>query len=286
MKRILVIGSNGMAGHIVRRYLDISGKFIVGEIARSTVFGRFNYSLDVTDINELDKVLNDFKPEVIVNCIGVLNSDAEGSPTKAIMVNSFFPHHLALRAGAIGSRLIHISTDCVFSGLKGNYHDSDETDGIGFYAKSKALGEVDYGRHLTIRTSIVGPEIKNTGIGLLHWFLHYDGNELSGYTQAYWSGVTTFQLAVAIDRAIEEPINGLVHLTSGIKISKYELLTIFKDVFKKDLYIKPDKNYKVDKSLALSLHTNLLGAVPSYQEMVQRMKLWMDDNNDMYNYNY
>ena len=282
----MILGSAGMAGHVVKKYLSDSGKYIIGDLVRNVSPDKFTYSVDVTDIQALDHVLNEFKPEVIINCIGVLNVDAEENPEKAILLNSFLPHHLAKKARTLGSRLIHISTDCVFSGSKGNYLDTDEKDGIGFYAKSKALGEVDYGAHLTIRTSIIGPEIKTTGIGLLHWFLRNEAKDIKGYTQAYWGGVTTIQLAIAIDHAIEEPLSGLIHLTNGIKISKYDLLSIFKVVFKKDVYIKSDENYKVDKSLALSLHTSLLGTVPTYEKMIRDMKFWMQENRDLYNHNY
>jgi dTDP-4-dehydrorhamnose reductase len=286
MKRILILGSAGMAGHVVKKYLSDSGKYIIGELAREASPVKFAYSIDVTDIEALDNVLNEFKPKVIINCIGVLNKDAEENPEKAIFLNSFLPHHLAKKASSLGSRLIHISTDCVFSGSKGNYFDIDEKDGVGVYAQSKALGEVDYGPHLTIRTSIIGPEIKTTGIGLLQWFLRNEAKEIIGYTQAYWGGVTTIQLAIAIDHAIEEELSGLIHLTNGIKISKYDLLTIFKDVFEKDALIHADYHYKVDKSLAVSKQTALLGKVPSYEKMVKDMKSWMQENRELYSHNY
>ena len=286
MKRILILGSAGMAGHVVKKYLSNSRKYIIGEVVRKASPGKFTYSVDVTDIRALDQVFNEFKPQVIVNCIGVLNGDAEENPEKAILLNSFLPHHLAKKASTLGSRLIHISTDCVFSGSKGNYLDTDEKDGIGFYAKSKALGEVDYDSHLTIRTSIIGPEIKNTGIGLLHWFLRNNAKEIKGFTQAYWGGVTTIQLAIAIENAIEQPLSGLIHLTNGKRISKYDLVNLFKNVFEKDVMVVPDNHYKLDKSLSLSIHTKMLGEVPSYEKMVEDMKYWMQVNWDLYSKNY
>ncbi len=286
MKKILILGSAGMAGHVVKKRLNDSGKYIIGELARTVTSGPFTYPVDVTDLNALDATIAKFKPDVIVNCIGVLNRDAEENPDKAVLLNSFLPHHLARKATAAGGRLIHISTDCVFSGSKGYYNDTDVKDGVGFYAQSKALGEVIYDAHLTIRTSIVGPEVKTTGIGLLHWFLRNDAKEIKGYTHAYWGGVTTIQLAIAIEHAIEGSVSGLVHLTNGIRISKYELVGIFKDVFEKNVLIKPDNSYKVDKSLAPSVHTKLLGDVPSYEKMIQDMKSWMQENRDLYSNNY
>lgn len=286
MKRILILGSAGMAGHVVKKRLMDSGKYIVGELARTATSGGFSYNVDVTDLDALDHAITAFNPDVIINCIGVLNRDAEENPDKAVFLNSFLPHHLARKATAVGGRLIHISTDCVFSGAKGNYNDSDPKDGIGFYAQSKALGEVVYDAHLTIRTSIVGPEIKTSGIGLLHWFLRNEAKEIKGYKNVYWGGVTTIQLGIAIEHAIEQPVSGLVHLTNGIKISKYELISIFKNVFQKKVLIKPDTDYKVDKSLAVSVNTKLLGEVPSYEKMILDMKSWMEKNRDLYSNNY
>ena len=286
MKRILILGSAGMAGHVVKKRLSDSGKYIIGDLARTTAASEFTYNVDVTDLNALDHAISAFNPDMIINCIGVLNRDAEENPDKAVLLNSFLPHHLARKATTAGGRLIHISTDCVFSGEKGNYNDTDAKDGIGFYAQSKALGEVTYGAHLTIRTSIVGPEMKTTGIGLLHWFLRNEAKEIKGYTHAYWGGITTIQLAIAIEHAIEQPVSGLIHLTNGIRISKYQLVSIFKDVFQKDVLIKPDDSYKVDKSLAPSINTKLLGNVPSYEEMVHEMKSWMQENRNFYCNNY
>jgi dTDP-4-dehydrorhamnose reductase len=286
MKRVLILGSAGMAGHVVKKHLSDSGKYIIGELARTVSTNKYTYAIDVTDLTALDQVITEFKPDVIINCIGVLNKDAEDNPEKAILLNSYLPHHLAKKAKAFGARLIHISTDCVFSGLKGSYLDTDLKDGIGFYAQSKALGEVNYGAHLTIRTSIIGPEIKSSGIGLLHWFLRNEAKEIKGYTQGYWGGVTTIQLAIAIEHAIEQSLSGLIHLTNGMRISKFELVNIFKEVFKKDVLIKADAHYKVDKSLAVSAQTALLGEVPSYEKMVQDMKSWMQANRKMYSHNY
>lgn len=286
MRRVLILGFGGMAGHVVRKHLTDSGKYIIGGLSRTTESGAFTYNVDVTDLNALDHAITTFNPNVIVNCIGVLNRDAEDNPDKAVLLNSYLPHYLAKKAVVTNGRLIHISTDCVFSGAKGNYSDTDAKDGIGFYAQSKALGEVLYDDHLTIRTSIVGPEIKTTGIGLLHWFLSNKTKRIKGYTNAYWSGVTTIQLAIAIENAIEQQLCGLIHLTNGIKISKYELISIFKNVFQKDVLIEPDTSYTIDKSLAQSANTKLLGEVPSYEKMVQDMKAWMEENRGLYSNNY
>lgn len=287
MKKILILGSRGMAGHVVVRFLKNKGKYIIGQVSRVESEDPYSYNVDVTDINELEKVIDKFSPDIIINCLGILNKEAEDNPEKAILINSFIPHYLAKKIAFWGGRLIHISTDCVFSGQKGNYLESDLKDGIGFYAQSKALGEVDYGNNLTIRTSIVGPELKQNGIGLLHWFLTNKETEIKGYANAFWGGVSTFQLAIAIQQAIDNSqIKGLVHLTNGERISKYDLIKIFNAVFHKKILIHKDLKYNIDKSLSTGKQTNALGAVPGYEVMVSDMKNWMEDNRDLYYHNY
>lgn len=287
MKRILILGSKGMAGHVVTMYLQNRGSYIVGQVSRSDSETIYSYNIDATEINELDRVIDKFSPDILINCLGILNKDAEENPDKAILINSYIPHYLAKKTALVGGRLIHISTDCVFSGNKGNYLESDIKDGVGFYAQSKALGEVDYGNNLTIRTSIVGPELKESGIGLFHWFLTNKETEIKGYANAFWGGVTTIQLAKAIHKAIDNAnIRGLVHLSNGRKISKYDLINIFNSAFNKKKNIQKDFNYHVDKSLATGKQTSLLGLVPGYEVMVDEMKSWMEDNRNLYSHNY
>lgn len=283
MKKILVLGSKGMAGHLISSRLIKTQKYIVKQVAKDNGSNSSILQLDVSRLDDLEKLINQFSPDVVVNCIGILNKVAEENPDQAIFLNSFLPHHLAKLGKDYNFKLIHISTDCVFSGHKGNYDETDIKDGIGFYAQSKALGEVTYGQHLTIRTSIVGPEIKPNGIGLLHWFLTTKDSEIKGYQNAYWGGVTTLQLSVAIENAIENhDIKGLIHLTNGLKISKYDLLQVFKDVFSKSMIITSDSNYQVDKSLAKGPLTFSLGEVPSYEIMIRDMHRWMEDNKSLY----
>ena len=287
MKRILILGSKGMAGHILARYLHNKGKYYIAQIARGISEREGFYNVDVTDSSQVERVISEFSPDIILNCIGILNKDAEDNPDKAIFINSYLPHFLARKAMSNDARLIHISTDCVFSGRKGNYAESDPKDGIGYYAQSKALGEVDYGNNLTIRTSIIGPELNQNGIGLLHWFLTNKSDKLNGYTNAFWSGVTTLQLAYAVENAIDHSdILGLIHLTNGQKISKYDLLVLFNEVFHTNRIIEPYPSYFVDKSLNKGPMSNRLGLVPSYKKMLEELKAWIIGNEDLYSENY
>jgi dTDP-4-dehydrorhamnose reductase len=287
MKRILILGSRGMAGHLVARFLSKKDKYIIGKVSRIESEDPFSYNVDVTNVEELEKVIKKFSPVVIINCLGILNKEAEDNPEKAIFINSFVPHYLAKKMALIGGRLIHISTDCVFSGRKGNYLESDLKDGEGYYAQSKALGEVNYGNNLTIRTSIIGPELKQNGIGLFHWFLKSNEVQIQGYANTLWGGVTTIQLAKAIYNSVEnENINGIVHLTNGLEISKFDLLSIIKLVFNKKINVIKDFNHQKNKSLVPSKQTILLGEVPGYEQMINELKYWMEDNRDIYSHNY
>ena len=155
---------------------------------------------------------------------------------RAIYLNSYFPHFLKRICKKINSKLIHISTDCVFSGSKGGYSELDYRDGIGLYAETKKLGEVIDESNLTLRSSIIGPELKKSGVGLFQWFISNEG-ELQGYTQSIWSGVTTLELARAIKWAIDFDIIGLYHITNGLSISKHDLLKLFKVHLNRDITI-------------------------------------------------
>lgn len=282
MKKILVIGIKGMAGHVIYHYLHKSENYDVFGIARNITENEKEFSLDISDTIKLKKIITDNQFDFVINCIGILNKDAEDHPSKAIWFNSYFPHFLEEITKESETKVIHISTDCVFNGKKGQYREDDFKDGEGFYAQSKALGEIRNNKDITIRTSIIGPELNKNGIGLFHWFMNQSG-EVNGYTSAFWSGVTTFELAKAIEYVIENPLSGLVHLTNGTAINKYDLITIFKEIWNKDnIKINPYTGKVVDKSLVKS--EVLTYKVPSYKKMLEEQKEWMTEFSSLYNY--
>lgn len=281
MKKILIIGSKGMAGHVIKEYFRLSGQFLIADIARGNNFFEPVYNLDITDTVRLTEVILDFKPDIVINCIGVLNKDAEENPEKAIFINSYLPHFLAKQGSDIGYKLVHISTDCVFSGKTGGYTENAVKDGIGFYAQSKALGEIVYGKHLTIRTSIIGPELKTNGIGLFDWVMQQKG-EINGYINAYWTGVTTMVLAQAILSGIAHDISGLHHLVNDKKINKHHLISIIKKEFNRDdITIVPYMGYQTDKSLVRT-NKEILFEVPEYDAMLKEMYNWMISRPETY----
>jgi len=278
-KKVLVLGSLGMAGHVMYTTLKASGGYEVLGVARQQ--GQFvDEVLDVTDFERLGSYIKKVKPDYIINCVGVLVSQAQQHITTAILLNSYLPHFLAELGNQEGYKLIHISTDCVFSGKIGGYHEDSFRDGDDNYARSKALGEVTYGCHLTIRTSIIGPEVKKNGTGLMDWFLKQE-DEIKGYTRAYWSGVTTLELAKATQAAIKQNISGLYHLCPKEKISKFDLLQKIAAVWGSCISIVPDELYKVDKSL-ICTRKDLRYDVASYDAMLLETKAWMDSNPSFY----
>lgn len=281
MKKVLVIGVKGMAGHVVFKSLPKLGNYEVYGVARDVTPTDRVFNLDVSNTEELQKIIN-LNFDVIVNCIGILNKDAEDNPHKAIWFNSYFPHLLESLTKNMKTKVISISTDCVFSGKKGGYTETDLRDGEGFYAMSKAMGEIINEKDLTIRTSIIGPERNKDGIGLFHWFMQQN-NGVSGYSQAFWSGITTLELAKVIHQTILQDIKGLLIVAGNPKIDKFSLLKLFNRTFRNDaLTITENTNYKVDKSM-YSSRSDFDYQVPSYENMILEMKGWIDENDYDYN---
>lgn len=282
MKKVLVIGIKGMAGHVIFKKLPQLGTYQVFGVARNVETSTHVFDLDVSNTVKLSDIIkqNDF--DAIVNCVGILNKDAEDNPEKAIWFNSYFPHFLEKVTKETKTKVIHISTDCVFSGKKGGYSEKDVRDGYGFYAQSKALGELDNPKDITIRTSIIGPETNINGIGLFHWFMSQENTQvLKGFTQAFWSGITTFELVKVVHWAIQNEITGIKQI-SREKIDKYSLLKLFNAIYRdNEMQIVSDDVYKVDKSL-ISSRTDFVYNVPAYEEMLIEMKEWILNNNYKY----
>ncbi len=271
MKKILVLGGHGMAGHVIVDYMKQSGHQVLYSVRKEDTKGIL---LDVRNLESVRKVLNEHKADIVINATGLLNQYAETHVMEAIQVNSLLPHSLVEMVNEYGGKLIHISTDCVFSGEKGSYAEHHTKDGTNVYSKSKALGEIEVLPHLTVRTSIIGPELKMNGIGLLHWFLKQNGS-VNGYENVYWNGVTTLELAKAIQAFIMDNVAGLYHLSAEQKISKYDLLLLFKEIFRQDeVDIIPVKEPVHDKTL---IHTrnDYKYSVPSYKEMLYELRDWM-----------
>ena len=281
MKKVVVIGCKGMAGHVVKTCLESTGLYDVWGIARGIDSGQKLINLDVSNTKELESILDNGSFDVVINCIGLLNKTAEDNPELAVWFNSFFPQLLASYGRKHNFKLVHISTDCVFSGKEGGYKEDSFKNGIGFYAQSKALGEVINTKDLTFRTSIIGPELNENGIGLFHWFMSQN-DEVFGYSEAYWSGVTTIELAKGIHEAIKQDLTGLYHFVNNTKISKFDLINEFNSNFRDGgINILSKSDYKVDKSL-INTRDDFNYTINSYKIMIKEMKNWILDYKNIY----
>ena len=279
--KVLVLGSAGLIGHQVYNYLKDSDNYELHNISYQNKIQDDTVLLDARNEQVFIDKITSISPKYIVNCIGILIDGSNADPENSIFLNSYMPHRLTRLADKINAKLIHISTDCVFSGDKKEpYIETDEKDGRGVYAKTKGLGEVVSDKHLTLRTSVVGPELKNDGEELFHWFMGQSG-EVLGYTKSVWSGVTTIELAKAVKWSIDHHITGLYHVTNNSSISKYDLLQLFQKYTKKDINIKPLIGKDVNKSF---IDTRLLMdyEIPSYDQMISDMVSLIANNRPLY----
>ena len=274
--RILLLGSEGMLGHVVKLYFQENGHTVSGT-SRS---GKEDYTLDVTkNIGDVAVFIDDFRPDAVINCVGILNKVAEDNKSLAVMVNSYVPHFVDEVCRSKGTKFVQVSTDCVFDGKTGGYTEGSFRNATDFYGRSKALGEVDNGSSVTLRTSIVGPDINQDGSGLFQWFMNQT-NETDGFDKVIWTGVTTIELAKCMEKAITNNLTGIRHVVNGGKIDKYSLLLLFKKHFNKDIAVNRKSDRVSDKSLVRA--TSFDFEIPSYDQMVKEMAEWVTRHKNMY----
>lgn len=289
--RILVLGAYGMLGHKLflelRREHDVFGT--CRNLIRDTpLIHHFpeNAMIEGVLANELvtvEEAISISDPKVIINCIGIVKQLREAKdPLVSIRVNSLFPHELSKICARSDRRLIHFSTDCVFSGKVGNYSENDIPDPVDLYGRSKLLGEMDDEMNLTIRSSIIGPELQGNK-GLLEWFVSNNGGQVNGFTQSIFSGLTTLEMSRAVGMIVEKfkDITGVWHL-SAEPISKYDLLSLINERMKLNITLVPDSKDKIDRSLDSSQFREYTGYTPpDWPNMIDNMiidyrkeKLW------------
>jgi dTDP-4-dehydrorhamnose reductase len=280
MMRVAVLGGTGMAGSAAVTYFNEQG-YDVYHMSRRSPDTEKSKTLDATDISAVSAWLDSVNPNVIFNCIGVLQKAAEDRPDLAILLNSYLPRFLEQRYSRTGTKIIHLSTDCVFSGRRGGYLETDITDGETIYDRTKTLGEINNGKDLTFRMSIIGPDCNADGIGLFNWFMGQRGN-IRGFTKAMWTGVSTVELARAADAAIKQNLTGLYHLVPKTSIDKYSLLCLFRDAFNRtDITIEKYDGFTADKSL-LNRRVDFDFEVRDYPQQVSDMYNWVVKHKAMY----
>lgn len=279
----MIFGSSGMKGHMIINYLKFLKKYDVLELSHEKKLSRAGKTINIEDKDSVKDIIEKENPDYIINCIGTLVRESDKNPSKAIYYNSYFPHFLEDVCKESIIKIIQLSTDCVFSGSKGAYKESDFKDGTGFYALSKSLGEILNNKDLTIRSSSIGPELKENGEGLFHFFMSQKG-EINGFSKAYWSGITTLELAKILDCFIDKNLHGLYHIAPVEKISKFELLKLIQEIWEKnDVKIIRYDEYCSDKSL-ITEKDNFNYTFKSYKEMLVELHEWMNIHKDLYHY--
>ena len=246
------------------------------EEPRAPIFDRERCITGVTaeDVESIRRSVERIRPDAVVNCIGIVKQDPSANdPLRALTVNAMLPHHAAAICESAGARLVHLSTDCVFHGDRGNYAESDIADARDLYGRTKLLGEVtDRGHCLTIRTSVIGRELHDA-YGLAEWFFSQAGKRVHGYTRAVFSGLTTNRLSRILGDILEKhpALHGLYHVAAA-PIAKYDLLVQLNDAFQCNAVIEPDGSVVIDRSLDGSRFRAATGfQSPSWQEMIEEM---------------
>ena len=274
--KVLILGVDGMLGHMVKIYFQEKGHVVKGTSRTDDA----DYYFDVTkNINEFESFIDDFAPDTVINCTGILNKVADENKPLAVLINSYLPHYVDEICRKDRIKFIHVSTDCVFDGKSGEYTEDSFKDATSFYGQSKALGELNNESSVTLRTSIVGPDINKNGIGLFQWFMNQE-NKTDGFDKVIWTGVTTLEFAKCMEKAIENNLSGLRHAVNNEKIDKYSLLSLFKKYFNKDIVINKKSDYVSDKSLKRT--TDFDFGIPSYDQMVKEMSEWVTDHSELY----
>ncbi len=287
--KILILGGSGMLGHrlwlnlarVHETWVTVRGDG--SEIRDIPEFPRryIRPYVDARNFDEVTRAMASIKPDLVINCIGLIKQQSyfAKDPIYSISLNALLPHRISLVCRTAGIRMIHISTDCVFSGKKGHYSEHDQPDAEDMYGRTKFLGEVTYPHTITMRTSIIGRELK-TRLGLIEWFLTQQGL-IRGYRKAIYTGFTTDEISRIILNHIipNSELTGLYHVSSE-PISKYDLLQLAQQKFKKEIEILPDEDFFCDRSLESTLFRQATGYIPpTWSEMIAEMA----ENSELYN---
>jgi dTDP-4-dehydrorhamnose reductase len=279
--KIVVLGVSGMLGNAMFRKLSETQSFAVYGTSRATsaksyfrseLSDRIVSGIDVENQDSLARILEEIRPDAVINCVGLIKqlSDAN-DPLAALPINAMMPHRLARLCRLVGARLVHISTDCVFSGSHGNYRESDFPDAKDLYGRSKFLGEVDYPNAITLRTSIIGHEL-GSAHSLIGWFLAQSGS-VKGYSRAIFSGLPTVEIAKLVRDVVlpRSDLSGLYHV-AATPISKLDLLRLVANTYGKTIEIVPDEGLVIDRSLNADRFREATGYVaPSWPNLIDSM---------------
>ncbi|MGS4880497.1 dTDP-4-dehydrorhamnose reductase family protein [Photobacterium damselae] len=279
--RILVVGATGMLGYSIFSNLSESENLdVYGTVRNIDGLDKFFLSnnklisnIDVNNFKSLERAVTAIKPDVVINCIGLIKQhDVSKQHIESININALLPHKIAQLCDTFEARLIHFSTDCVFDGKTGNYIESDLPTATDLYGKSKCLGEVDYGKHVTLRTSIIGHELKSS-VSLIDWFLSQESSTVQGFSKAIFSGLPTAYIAKVLKDYVlpNSSLSGLYQLSVD-PIDKYTLISTVAAVYKKQIKIEKFEGFVIDRSLNSAKFREATGFIPpSWDELVEFM---------------
>jgi len=285
--KLLILGASGMLGNsLLRWFAERSSFHVYGSVRNYESIKVLNASapnaeiiadIDVENLDSLTRLFAQIKPDVVINCIGIIKQLAEADdPLTAIPINALLPHRLVRLSQLAGARLIHVSTDCVFSGEKGGYLESDPPDAKDLYGRSKLIGEVDYENAITLRTSIIGHEL-NSAHGLVEWFLS-QVEPVHGFSKAVFSGLPTVELARVIDQYVlpHPELRGLYHVSAD-PIDKYSLLKLLANAYGCKVKVIHDDKFVIDRSLNSERFRNATCyQPPTWSDLVKRMRDFKD----------
>lgn len=278
--KFFVLGANGMAGHTICLYLREQGHDVIGfDMKKSNIVKSIEGNAKDDDL--LREIISNGDFDSVINAIGILNQNAEMYKADAVYLNAYLPHLLADITKNMKTNIIHMSTDCVYSGNNGPYSEDDFCDGTSFYDRTKALGELRDNKNITLRNSIVGPDINENGIGLFNWFMKQKGH-INGFGSAMWTGLTTLQLAKAMEAAAREKAVGLYNMVYKNNISKYNLLRLFNKYFRNGSVDITETNDLVADKTLVRTNFDFDYKVPDYETMISEMAEWVKKHHTLY----
>lgn len=279
INKLIILGENGMLGNYIKKYFKANSKLDV------ICINRTNYDVFIDNITKLENILKDHLNEntVVFNAIGVIPQKENNQITSDhyIKINAEFPHNLSGLCEQYNAKLIHPTTDCVYTGNKGNYIETDEHDETTVYGKSKSLGEPL--NCTVIRTSIIGEEVKN-GKSLVEWVKSNNSKEINGYVNHYWNGITCLQYAKIVEHMINNNIfwKGVRHIYSPDSVSKYRLICLINDIYKLNIKVNRYTTTNIDKSLSSIYNENNLFNIPDLKQQIVEMMEFSNILNDKY----
>lgn len=273
-KRILVLGAGGMAGSMIYNYLNSLDKYNISCTSRAPVDNIFSIQIDIEkDMKVLEKKITEF--DIVINCIGILVKESEIDLARTIYINSLFPHLLESLTKDTPTKIIHLSTDCIFKGdITGKYSEDDLPTETNWYGRSKALGELKNGKDLTLRMSIIGPQLKDS-TSLFQWIITTKEKTLQGFDKVYWNGITTLELVKQIDRIIDTNLTGIYHLVPGCCISKGDLIRLINEIFDCEKLIESNNELHQNKVLMNNRIKEYDPKILGYRIQLEELKAWM-----------